>query len=208
MTQYKDYGFASEKPSHTARYLLPAILDMAGPLAPGTRVLDVGCGNGAVAGELLARGCRVTGIDLSEQGIAIARKAHPRGRFEVLAADEAMLERLGEPPFDLVISLEVVEHLYSPRPYARGCFSALRPGGVFLCSTPYHGYLKNLALALAGHWDTHANPLWDGGHIKLWSRRTLWALLAEAGFVDLRFRGAGRLPWLWMSMIVAGTRPG
>lgn len=53
----------------------------------------------------------------------------------------------------------------------------------------------------------HANPLWDGGHIKLWSRKTLTRLLAEAGFVNLRFRGVGRLPGFWMTMVVRGDKP-
>jgi hypothetical protein len=60
---------------------------------------------------------------------------------------------------------------------------------------------------LAGHWDRHANPLWDGGHIKLWSRTTLSALLREAGFENLQFRGAGRCPALWMTMIMSGDKP-
>jgi 2-polyprenyl-3-methyl-5-hydroxy-6-metoxy-1,4-benzoquinol methylase len=144
---------------------------------------------------------------LSEQGIAIARRAHPQGRFEVLAADDGLLANLGEEPFDLVVSTEVVEHLYAPRPYARGCLQALRPGGRFICTTPYHGYLKNLALALLGRWDAHANPLWDGGHIKLWSRATLAELLRETGFENIQFRGGGRVPWLWMTMIMSGDKP-
>ena len=92
--------------------------------------------------------------------IEIARRACPAGRFEVVAANEEILENLNESPFDIVISTEVVEHLYDPRAYARGCISALRDGGRFICTTPYHGYLKNLALSIAGKWDAHANPLW------------------------------------------------
>jgi hypothetical protein len=67
--------------------------------------------------------------------------------------------------------------------------------------------MKNLAIAALGTWDRHASPLWDGGHIKLWSRRTLFDLLHEMGFRELAFRGAGRVPFLWMSMVVRGTRP-
>jgi len=125
----------------------------------------------------------------------------------VLAADGKLLEKLGEPPFDIVVSTEVVEHLYSPREYARGCFQALKPGGRFICTTPYHGYGKNLALSLLGKWDAHANPLWDGGHIKLWSRNTLTNLLTETGFRNIQFRGAGRIPYLWMTMIMSGDKP-
>lgn len=150
----------------------------------------------------------MVGIDLSETGIALARQSYPQGRFEVLAADDRLLENLAESPFDLVVSTEVVEHLYTPRPWARGCFRALKPGGRLICTTPYHGYLKNLLISVMGGWDTHANPLWDGGHIKLWSRRTISRLLEEAGFRNIQFRGAGRLPWLWMTMVVAADKPG
>ena len=189
------------------RHFMPHLIDLAGSLSSGTRVLDVGCGNGYAAGQFLKRGCTVVGIDLSVSGIEIARKAYPGGRFEVLAADSHMLANLQAPPFDLIISTEVIEHLYAAKPYARGCFSALRPGGRFVCTTPYHGYLKNLTLSLFGRWDSHADPLWDGGHIKLWSKATLHHLLKEAGFSNLRFRGAGRLPWLWMTMVVCGDKP-
>lgn len=204
---YQDYGFQSAEPSHMHRHFVPHLLSMAGHIRPGMRVLDVGCGNGCTCGEFLKLGCRVVGIDLSEKGVGLARQAHPQGRFEVLPADDQVLANLQEDPFDLVISTEVVEHLYAPRSYARGCWLALRPGGRFICSTPYHGYLKNLALSLLGKWDAHANPLWDGGHIKLWSRSTLSRLLLDAGFVNPQFRGAGRLPWFWMTMVMSAEKP-
>ncbi len=146
-------------------------------------------------------------MDLSREGIDIARRSFPGARFEVLPADDNLLSNLQADPFDVVISTEVVEHLYDPRAYVKGCFEAIRPGGRFVCSTPYHGYLKNLALALANKWDKHADPLWDCGHIKLWSRNTLFKLLTEGQFTNLQFRGAGRLPYLWMSMVVSGDRP-
>lgn len=67
------------------------MLAVAGELSPSTRVLDAGCGNGALAGELLARGCGVVGIDLGRRGVEIARAHHPAGRFEVMPVDERML---------------------------------------------------------------------------------------------------------------------
>lgn len=206
-TGYRDYGFSSEAASHMHAHFMPVILQLINDLPSGARVLDVGCGNGAACGALIRRGFRVVGVDLSEQGIQVARRTYPEGRFELLAADNRILERLGEEPFDLVVSTEVVEHLYDPRSYARGCFEALKPGGRFICTTPYHGYLKNLVLSALGKWDSHANPLWDGGHIKLWSRRTLTQLLTETGFTTPEFRGVGRVPGLWMTMVMASNRP-
>jgi 2-polyprenyl-3-methyl-5-hydroxy-6-metoxy-1,4-benzoquinol methylase len=203
---YHEYGYHDTAECCTASYLLPEIFAFAGEVGPQIRVLDVGCGNGFIAGQFAQKGCQVVGIDLSESGIALARQTYPQARFEVLAADSKVLQHLDEAPFDLVVSTEVVEHLYDPRSYAAGCFAALREGGRFICSTPYHGYAKNLMLALAGHWDKHADPLWDGGHIKLWSRNTLSHLLHEAGFTNLQFRGAGRLPLLWKSMVMTGDK--
>lgn len=207
-SDYRDYQFRDSNPSHMHRHFMPPLFELCGSLLrPSVRVLDVGCGNGATAGYFLERGCDVTGIDLSESGIAVARQAYPKARFEVLAADANLLQALACPPFDIVVSTEVVEHLYDPRSYVAGCYKALRPGGRFVCSTPYHGYLKNLGIAICGRWDRHASPLWDGGHIKLFSRRTLSHLLRESGFVNLQFRGAGRLPFLWMTMLISGDRP-
>ena len=64
-----------------------------------------------------------------------------------------------------------------------------------------HGYFKNLAIAIAGKWDAHHSPLWDHGHIKFWSVRTLDKLLREAGFKLIEFRRVGRFPALAKSMI-------
>ena len=132
---------------------------------------------------------------------------YPEGRFEVMEVHEQLLEALEEEPFDLVLSFEVVEHVYLPRRWAIGCCQALRPQGRLICSTPYHGFLKNLALSLVNKWDDHHDPLWDGGHIKFFSRDSLARLLREAGFVNISFRGAGRLPYLWKSMVLAADRP-
>jgi 2-polyprenyl-6-hydroxyphenyl methylase/3-demethylubiquinone-9 3-methyltransferase len=207
-SNYRDFEFANAAALHMQRDFMPHILVFAGELKPGARVLDVGCGNGFLCAEFLRRGCKVVGIDLSSQGIEVARRNYCTARFEMLPADAHILENLGEEPFDVVVSTEVVEHLYAPREWARGCFTALRRGGTFICTTPYHGYLKNLAIALLGKWDTHTNPLWDGGHIKFWSKRTLAQLLRESGFRNFKFRGVGRMPGLWKTMIVRAEKAG
>jgi len=204
---YKEYPFGSAHPSPMHAVFWPVVRRLAGPLRAGTRVLDAGCGNGATSAACLELGCSVVGVDLSESGIEIARQAHPRARFERVPTDEHILSRLNEPPFDVVVSTEVIEHLYDPRAYVRGCFAALRGGGRLVLTTPYHGYLKNLAISVLGRWDSHADPLWDGGHIKLWSKATLGRLLEEAGFTNLRIRGAGRVPWLWKTMVAAADKP-
>lgn len=202
-----EFGWEGTEPIFTAAYLGPAIEKLLPDLPDGARVLDIGCGNGWWLGQFQQRGCTVVGVDASEEGIAIARRTYPDGRFYQTLAGEDLLERIDEAPFDLVLSTEVVEHVYSPQEWAAGCLAALRPGGRLICSTPYHGYVKNLALALAGKWDRHLTALTEGGHIKFFSRDTLGRLLTDAGFRNIRFVGAGRLPLLWKSMVMSGDRP-
>ena len=207
-TEYIEYGFQDADPPYGADVVFPGVLALAGELPAGTRVLDAGCGNGSLAGLFLQRGCEVVGVDLGARGIEIARAAHPEARFEVMEADERMAERLGDEPFDLVVSTEVIEHLYAPGPFLRGCFAALRPGGRLILSTPYHGWLKNVLIAASGKFDDHVHPGVQGGHVKFWSRRTLGAALREAGFERLEFTGVGRVRFLWRSIVVAAHRPG
>ena len=80
---------------------------------------------------------------------------------------------VGADSFDVAIATEVIEHLVRPHNLPGFAKQLLRPGGPLIISTPYHGYLKNLVLALSNKWDSHLTPLWDGGHIKMWSRKTL-----------------------------------
>ena len=202
------YGWTAQDPESSG-YLNPAVIARVEALAP-RRVLDAGCGNGSLAAALAARGFAVTGVDGDAGGIALAQARGSGAAFAVCDFARPLEgQGIGDPgSFDLVVSTEVVEHLYDPRCLARFCFEALRPGGALIVTTPYHGYLKNLALSLAGKWDHHHNPLWHGGHIKFWSRATLGRLLEDAGFALGEFAGVGRLPWLWKSMLLVARKPG
>lgn len=199
--------FTDSSPIYSTSYLLDPVLSFARRIGPGSRVLDVGCGNGFWSAHFASRGCYVVGIDPSASGVAVAREHHRNARFEVMDVSANLLGDLGETPFDLVISTEVIEHVYSPQTWAVGCFNALRPGGSVVLSTPYHGWLKNVALAATGKLDRHLDADRVGGHIKFFSRPVLTRLLIRVGFEDIHFVGAGRVPLLWKSMVLAGVRP-
>ncbi|MFB1489922.1 MULTISPECIES: class I SAM-dependent methyltransferase [unclassified Thiocapsa] len=201
------YRYDGAMLGHSHGYLLPSVLRALNALNLPTdkrRLFELGCGNGSVASVLSQRGWDVTGVDPSVEGIAQARLAYPALKLDEGSAYDDLAARYGR--FPVVLSLEVVEHVYAPRHYARTLLDLLCPGGVAIISTPYHGYWKNLALALSGRMDAHYTALWDHGHIKFWSIKTLGALLREAGFVDIRFERVGRVPGLAKSMIAVGRR--
>ena len=188
--------------------LLPAVRRLLGSLnAPPAerRLFELGSGNGSVANALTELGWDVTGVDPSTEGIAQAQAAYPELKLATGSAYDDLAGQYDR--FPVVLSLEVVEHVYAPRDYARTLFDLLSGGGTAILSTPYHGYWKNLALALTGKMDAHFTALWDHGHIKFWSRRTLSELLREAGFVDIRFERVGRVPALAKSMIAVARKP-
>jgi 2-polyprenyl-3-methyl-5-hydroxy-6-metoxy-1,4-benzoquinol methylase len=199
----KDYGWDSPTIPESIGYIAPHVLRVLADLKV-RRVCDLGAGNGALVGALANAGFSAVGVEYDKQGVEIARRNYPGSRFYNLGVQDdptPIIDAEGE-GFDAVVSTEVVEHLFSPHLLPRFSRSVLRSGGYLVISTPYHGYVKNLALSVFDKWDKHHTALWHGGHIKFWSRRTLTQLLQENGFQVIGFRGAGRLPWLWKSMIL------
>lgn len=202
----QDYGYDHPDHGHAHRYLYGPVLAILRSADVGS-LLDVGCGNGSIASALVGEGFDAVGVDVSSSGIEIARRRHP-DRFRIGSVYDDLRNMFPDRvEFDAILAMEVVEHLYAPASFADRTIEALRPGGLLVMTTPYHGYLKNLALAVTGRLDAHFTALWEGGHIKFWSRRTLHQLLRRAGFVDIRFTGAGRLPYLWKSMVVTARKP-
>lgn len=203
------YEFANAALNAANLYLLPVVREELDKLRVATtlplRVFELGCGNGAVANALSEDGYSLIGCDPSTEGIRQATRAYPHLMLAQRSAYDDLRMEFGQ--FPVVLSLEVVEHLYFPRKYAATVFNLLDLGGTAIISTPYHGYWKNLALAVTGRMDEHFTALWDYGHIKFWSVKTLSQLLREAGFVDIRFRFVGRIPIVAKSMIAIARKP-
>jgi len=197
----------------THEYLIPSIVRAIAEYFEGKkgtletlRIFDAGSGNGYLARSLTNIGFSVDGCDISNSGIKQARLLCPEGHFEVLSVYDNFLEHF-HPEYDVIVMSEVIEHLYSPRAAVQRSKELLRSGGLLIITTPYHGYLKNLLLALTGKLDPHFTALWDGGHIKFWSSKTIRELLQEFGFGEFKFYNSGRLPYLWKSLVVSAIKP-
>lgn len=200
------YHWATAHPPDSYAYITPRVLRIVERLHVN-RICDVGSGNGALVAALHEAGYCVAGVDPDEAGVALSREHCAGVNFYALSVeDDASPVLRGEGSvFDAVVSTEVVEHLYSPHLLPIFARKLLPAGGYFVVATPYHGYLKNLALAVLNKWDAHLDPLWHNGHIKFWSRKTLTELLEGNGFEVIEFHGAGaghRPKWLWTWMIL------
>lgn len=203
----ENYGWQDANAPCSCSYIAPQIIRLLKRLGVKS-VIDVGCGNGALCDMLQKLGFRVVGVEYDKKGCELAREANPTVTFYNLSISDSStpITDAEGGRFDCVVSTEVIEHLYSPQCLPVFANQILVPGGYLIISTPYHGYLKNLLLSLFNHWDMHHTSLWEGGHIKFWSRKTLSTLLKQGGFRVDGFYGVGRLPFLWKSMILVAHK--
>lgn len=169
-------------------------------------VLDLGCGNGWFTAALARCGFDAMGVDLSESGVRLATLAHPEVAFRRLDVTQpAEPDLCGQ--FDAVVAIELLDHVATPRNAIAHALQLLRPGGLLIASAPFHGYVKNVGLALSSRFDERWHALRDSGRVKFYSRQTFLTLLADCGLQDLHFETIGRVPLIARSMLVVGTKP-
>lgn len=158
--------------------------------------LEIGSGDGIVASRICTNGLRYVGLEPDTFSLSEAQKAFPSIRF-IRASSNDDPQKLNLGKFDVVFSTDVIEHVYEPRKFIQFAKAHLNPGGRLILGTPDYGnYLRNLAISLTNRWDKHFTVWWDGGHIKFFSKKTLSAMLSEAGFILERWEHLSRLPFV------------
>jgi 2-polyprenyl-6-hydroxyphenyl methylase/3-demethylubiquinone-9 3-methyltransferase len=124
------------KPLHDINPLRLDWIDQAVGLA-GRKVLDVGCGGGILSESMAVRGAAVTGIDLSDKALSVARlhllESGQKVDYRKCAAEDLAEEMPGA--FDTVTCLEMLEHVPDPASIVRACTRLVRPGGQVFFST-------------------------------------------------------------------------
>ena len=117
----------------------------------GLRLLDIGCGGGLLCEPMSRLGFSVTGVDASERNIGTAstHAAEQGLSIDYRASTAEDLLAAGEAPFDLVLNMEVIEHVADPGAYLRDCARLVAPGGLMIVAT-LNRTLRALALAKVG----------------------------------------------------------
>jgi 2-polyprenyl-6-hydroxyphenyl methylase/3-demethylubiquinone-9 3-methyltransferase len=117
----------------------------------GLRLLDIGCGGGLLCEPMTRLGFHVVGVDASERniGTASAHAAEQGLEIDYRASTAEDLVAAGEPAFDLILNMEVIEHVADPGEFLRSCAQLLAPGGLMIVAT-LNRTLKAFALAKVG----------------------------------------------------------
>jgi len=162
---------------------------VAARIAAGARVLDLGCGNGAIGRFLAQRDGRRAPIDglTINQAEAEQARAHYR-RVEVADLEQADLTQIFERgAYDLIVCADVLEHVRQAPRVLRACRELLAPGGAALLSVPNAGYCGLIAELMAGEFRYREEGLLDATHVHFFTRASLLRLLAENGWRAARF---------------------
>ncbi len=164
-------------------------LTAAAPFA-GLRILDIGCGGGLLCEPMARLGATIVGVDAAPRNIPVARiHAEQSGLvidYRVGTAED--MAAAGE-QFDVVLNMEVVEHVADPQGYLTACQQLLKPGGLHLCST-INRNPKSFAMAIVGaewvmRWLPKGTHDWD----KFITPEELFALLENAGLTPVDRKG-------------------
>jgi 2-polyprenyl-3-methyl-5-hydroxy-6-metoxy-1,4-benzoquinol methylase len=174
----------------------------SGARAAAPRVLDVGCGEGQLTQAIAQAGYEVLGIDVAEEPLRRARSRHAGLDLRRVDSDAWPL---ADASFDAVWAGETIEHVFDTARWMSELRRVLRSGGSAIISTPAHGPLTRLGLALsARRFERHFDPRAD--HLRFYTRGSLAHLLADFGFERVRAREAGGVPGARRTLLASATR--
>ena len=175
--------------------------DLAGPEPfKGLRLLDIGCGGGLLSEPMARLGATVVGADVAARNIPVAQ-IHAEQSGLVIDYRHTSAEALAEAgeQFDVVLNMEVVEHVADPLAYLTACQTLLKPGGLMICST-LNRNAKSFAMAIVGaEWIMRWLPKGTHDWKKFITPDELTDLIRRAGLdpVDRKGMVFNPLSWRW-----------
>ncbi|MFV0490277.1 MAG: bifunctional 2-polyprenyl-6-hydroxyphenol methylase/3-demethylubiquinol 3-O-methyltransferase UbiG [Pseudorhodobacter sp.] len=166
----------------------------------GLRILDIGCGGGLLCEPMARLGADVVGADAAERNIPVARLHAGQVGLDIdyrhCTAED--LVEAGE-EFDIVLNMEVVEHVADPPAYLRACHDLLKPGGLMICST-LNRNAKSFMMGIVGaEWVMRWLPKGTHDWKKFITPDELYALMAGAGLAPVDRKGMifNPISWQW-----------
>jgi SAM-dependent methyltransferase len=201
--EHEAVGFEWTDPTNPQKQKLSlaALAELGPPFA--VRLLDYGCGNADCSDFFQRRGYQVHAVDVSDTVIKRNRARFPEIKFELVRPDQPA--PYTDASFDAIFSSEVIEHVYDTQFVFSEFSRLLRPGGLLILTTPYHGLVKNLVIVLF-YFERHFDPTWQ--HIRFWSKKSLTNISMAHGLQPVTWKHIGRFWPLSQSFFLVCRKPG
>tara|TARA_B100000780_G_scaffold194782_1_gene137386 strand:- start:150 stop:896 length:747 start_codon:yes stop_codon:yes gene_type:complete len=166
----------------------------------GLRILDIGCGGGLLCEPMARLGASVVGADAASGNIPVAQIHAQQSELEIdyrHTTAEALADR-GE-KFDVVLNMEVIEHVAGPPTYLLACQKLLKPGGLHICSTLNRNPKSFLFAIIGAEWVMRWLPKGTHDWNKFITPDELFAFLTEAGLLPVDRKGFvfDKIRWSW-----------
>ena len=155
---------------------------LARMVEPGMRVLELGTGPGTVTRILHSKGCKVTGVEMDAETLAMCAAFCERTLQANLEEPDWHASLAGE-KFDVVMCADVLEHLRDPRPLLTLLSQFLNDTGCVMMSLPNATHLSVVASLMAGRFPYQSKGLLDTTHLRFFGRDDIDAMLRECGLV-------------------------
>ena len=196
----KEYNWEHNNADNSFNYLQKTINYIIENMIENKNTLvDIGCGNGYLTKKISENFEEITALDESETAITQAKKNYA-GKIKFLQTN---LNNYNEKKkIDCITAIEVIEHTYSPDNFLKKLYELSDNDTKIIISTPYHSFLKNLLIILTGKFDNHFSPLWEHGHIKFFSKKTLEEITKRNNFKIVKTFFSGRFYPISKSIIV------
>ncbi len=183
----------------------------------GLRLLDIGCGGGLLSEPMARLGAKVVGADAAERNIPVAR-LHAEAQDLPIDYRHTTAEALvaGGESFDVVLAMEIVEHVADPAAFVATCHALLRPGGLMIASTINRNAKSFLAAIVGAEWVMRWLPKGTHDWSKFITPEELTGMIARAGLdpVDRKGFVFNPVSWQWsisdrdlsVNYVAAGVR--
>ena len=162
----------------------------------GIDILDIGCGGGLISEPMARLGAKVTGIDASEKNINVAKLHSKKSNLEINYLNTSPENLNNYEKFDVILNLEIVEHVNDVNLYIKSCYKLLKKGGLMFTATINRSFVSYLKAIIGAEYVLRWLPIGTHDWNKFIKPEELEKFLSQENFTSMDVKGLKFNPFL------------
>tara|TARA_B100000575_G_scaffold271502_1_gene252853 strand:+ start:379 stop:1107 length:729 start_codon:yes stop_codon:yes gene_type:complete len=155
----------------------------------GLRILDIGCGGGLISEPMARLGAEVTGIDASQKNITIAKIHSEKNKLKINYLNSSPEQLIDEKKFDIILNLEIVEHVDNVELYIKSCYNLLKKNGIMFTATINRSLMSYIKAIIGAEYILRWLPIGTHDWNKFLKPEELENLLQNENFSTIDVKG-------------------